>query len=184
MGHPFAIARGGGSVGSLAEQHLRRMKKGHERIANPTLPDYLAVMSRAVFQAGVSWAQIDHQWDALQKAFDGFEPRKVARYSEPDIKRIMETPGIVHSERKIKATIANAKTILELDKQYGGLPRYLRSFKSYDELAADIKRRFSYVGDISAYYFLFRVGEKVPPFTKWIKTVEGDHPRVKEMVST
>jgi len=160
------------------------MKQGHERIDKPTLSDYLAVMSRAVFQAGVSWAQIDRQWDALRKAFDGFEPRKIARYSEQDIKRIMDTPGIVHSERKIKATIANAQTMLELDKQYGGLPKYLRSLKSYDELAADIKRRFSYVGDISAYYFLFRVGEKVPPFAKWIKTVEGDHPRIQEMTAT
>jgi 3-methyladenine DNA glycosylase Tag len=159
------------------------MKRGHERIERPTPADYLAVMSRAVFQAGVSWAQIDRQWDPLRKAFDGFEPRKVARYLDGDIKRIMATPGIVHSERKIKATIANAKTVLELDKQYGGLPKYLRSFKSYDDLTADVKRRFSYVGDISAYYFLYRVGEKVPPFAKWIKTVEGDHPRIKEMVS-
>ena len=159
------------------------MKKGHERIDKPTLADYLAVMSRAVFQAGVNWAQIDGQWNPLSKAFDGFDPRKVARYKDTDVKRILATPGIVHSERKIKATIANAKTILDLDKQFGGLPKYLRSFKSYDDLAADIKRRFSYVGDISTYYFLFRVGEKVPPFTKWIKTVEGDHPRIKEMVS-
>lgn len=160
------------------------MKKGHERIDKPMLADYLAVMSRAVFQAGVSWAQIDGQWDLLCKAFDGFDPRIVARYKETDVKRILATSGLLHSERKIKATIANAKTILDLDKQFGGLPKYVRSFKSYDDLAADIKHRFSYVGDISAYYFLFRVGEKVPPFTKWIKTVEGDHPRIKEMVST
>ncbi len=159
------------------------MKKGHERIDKPAHADYLAVMSRAVFQAGVSWAQIDGQWDRLHKAFDGFDPRKVARYKETDTKRIMAAPGIVHSERKIKATIANAKTILELDKEFGSLPKYLRSFKSYDDLTADIKRRFSYVGDISTYYFLYRVGEKVPPFAKWIKTVEGEHPRVKEMVS-
>jgi 3-methyladenine DNA glycosylase Tag len=159
------------------------MKQGHERINKPTLADYLAVMSRAVFQAGVSWAQIDHQWDALQKAFDGFDPAKVARYAETDIKRIMETPGVVHSERKIKATIANAQTLLELDKKFGGFRQYLGSYKTYGLLTTDIKRRFSYVGDISAYYFLYRVGETVPPFTKWIKTVEGEHPRIKEMVS-
>jgi hypothetical protein len=159
------------------------LKKGHERIARPTLADYLAVMSRAVFQAGLSWAQIDGQWDSLHKAFDGFEPRKVARYREADIKLIMATPGILHSERKIKATIANAITILELDKEYSGFRGYLRSHRSYDELMADLRRRFSYVGGISAYYFLYRVGEKVPPFERWIKTVEGDHPRIEEMVA-
>src|SRR5271165_7146378 len=73
-------------------------KIGHERIAKPTLADYLAVMSRAVFQAGLSWAQIDRQWDSLCTAFDDFDPRKVARYRARDIKRIMATPGILHSE--------------------------------------------------------------------------------------
>jgi 3-methyladenine DNA glycosylase Tag len=162
---------------------VRVLKKGHERIADPTLADYLAVMSRAVFQAGVSWAQIDGQWESLRTAFDGFEPRKVARYGETDIKRIMATPSIVHSERKIKATIANAIAILKLDKEHGGLRKYLRSHRSYDEVTADLKRRFSHVGPITAYYFLYRVGEKVPPFKRWIKTVEGDHPRIEEMVA-
>jgi 3-methyladenine DNA glycosylase Tag len=159
------------------------VKKGHERIARPTLAEYLAVMSRAVFQAGVSWAQIDGQWDSLRTAFDGFEPRKVARYREADIEKIMATPGILHSERKVKATIANAIAILELDKEYCGFRKYLRSHRSYAELTADLKRRFSYVGPISAYYFLYRVGETVPPFKRWIKTVEGDHPRIEEMVA-
>ena len=155
----------------------------HERIAQPTLADYLAVMSRAVFQAGLSWAAIDRQWVALQKAFDDFEPRRVARYRKREIKRIMSTPGILHSERKIQATIKNAAVMLELDREYGGLREYLRSHASYDELVADLKRRFSYVGDISAYYFLFRVGEQVPPFKRWIKTIKGDHPRIQEMVA-
>lgn len=155
----------------------------HRRIASPTLSDYLAVLSRAVFQAGLSWAAIDRQWDALREAFGGFDPRKVARYRAADVKRIMTQPGIVHSQRKIEATIRNAQTMLELDKDNGGFRRYLRSLKSYDEAAADLKLRFSHVGDVSAYYFLFRVGEKVPPFGRWIRTVEGEHPRIAEMVS-
>jgi hypothetical protein len=155
----------------------------HKRIAQPTLADYLAVMSRAIFQAGLSWAAIDRQWSALNKAFDNFDPQKVAKYEEADIQRIMATPGIVHSEKKIRATIRNAAVILEVDKQNGGFRQYLHSHRSYEDLTADIKRRFSYVGDISAYYFLFRVGQEVPPFNKWIKTVEGDHPRIREMVA-
>lgn len=155
----------------------------HDRIAKPRLADYLAVMSRAVFQAGLSWAAIDRQWDALRKAFDEFDVKKVARYRNPDIKRIMASPGILHSKRKIEATIKNAATILALDKEYKGFRKYLRSLGSYEELTADLKRRFSFVGDISAYYFLYRVGEPVPPFNRWIKTVEGDHPRVREMVA-
>ena len=155
----------------------------HKRIEKPALADYLAVMSRALFQAGLSWAQIDRQWLSLYKAFDDFDPRKVAKYLDPQIRRIISTPGILHSERKIKATIHNAGVMLELDKEYDGFQKYLRSHGSYHDLTADFKRRFSYIGDISAYYILFRVGEKVPTFEKWIKTVEGEHPRIQEMVA-
>jgi 3-methyladenine DNA glycosylase Tag len=157
--------------------------KAHKRIPSPGLADYLAVMSRAVFQAGLSWAAIDRQWEALSKVFHGFAPRKVARYGEADVKRIMATPGILHSESKIRATIRNAATLLALDQAHHGFRVYLRSHGSYARLAADLKERFAYIGDISVYYFLFRVGERVPPFTRWIATVKGDHPRIREMVS-
>jgi 3-methyladenine DNA glycosylase Tag len=154
----------------------------HDRLRDPTLADYLAVMSRAVFQAGLRWADIDRQWAALYTAFNAFDPHKVARYDDEDVQRIMLTPGILHSDRKIRTTIANAKVMLELDRAHGGFRNYLRSYDSYDALVSDMRHRFSYVGDISAYYFLFRVGEKVPPFDGWIKTVKGDHPRIREMV--
>jgi 3-methyladenine DNA glycosylase Tag len=160
-----------------------RTRARHPRIADPTLSDHLAVMTRAIFQAGVSWAQIDGQWDRLVEAFEGFEPRKVARFGDKDVRRIMETPGILHSERKIRATIDNAKAMLTLEREHKSLGAYLRSHTSYAVLAADLRRTFKYVGDVSAYYYLFRVGEKVPPFGRWIKTVEGDHPRIREMVS-
>ena len=155
----------------------------HVRLRSCTPSDYLAVMSRAVFQAGLSWAAIDRQWDALCDAFDGFEPRTVAIYADKDVRRIMKHPGILHSERKIRATIDNARTLLELDKAHRGFCNYLQSFASYDALVEDIRKRFKYVGDVSAYYFLFRVGERVPSFVRWIKTVEGDHPRIREMVA-
>jgi len=154
----------------------------HRRIGAPSPSDYLAVMSRAVFQAGLSWAAIDRQWIALCDAFDGFDPRKVAKYGDKDVRRIMRHPGILHSERKILATIANANALLELDRAHRGVRTYLRSHDSYGDLTADLKKRFKFLGDISAYYFLYRVGEKVPPFGKWIKTVQGDHPRIREMV--
>ena len=139
-------------------------------------------MSRAVFQAGLSWAAIDGQWEALCDAFDGFDPCTVAGYGGRDVRRIMAHPSILHSERKIKATIHNAQSMLDLAREHGSLRRYLRSHKDYDTLVSDLKARFSHVGDISAYYFLYRVGEKIPPFARWIERVKGDHPRIQEMV--
>lgn len=154
----------------------------HTRINAPGPSDYLAVMSRAVFQAGLSWAAIDRQWDAFVAAFDGFAPAKIAAYRDRDVRRILAHPGILHSERKIRATIHNAQALLDVTREFGSVKGWLRSHPGYDAVVADIKLRFSNVGDISAYYFLFRCGEKVPAFDRWIGTVKGDHPRIREMV--
>jgi len=155
----------------------------HRRIKPTTPSDYLAVMSRAVFQAGLSWAAIDERWPDLMKAFLGFDAQKVAQFDEGDVDDLMAYPGIIHSQKKILGTIHNAQTLLSLDQEFGGVRTYLRSLKSYDDLVADMKKRFKFVGELSAYYFLYRVGEKVPPYEKWITTVDGDHPRIREMVT-
>lgn len=153
-----------------------------EQIDPKNLADYFEIMSRAVFQASISWKQIENSWDAFREAFEQFEPAKVARFDDDDIDRLMKFPGIVHSKKKIIATIKNAKVMLELDKEFGGFKKYLRSKSSYEELSKDIKKRFSYVGELSVYYLLFRVKEAVPDFDIWINTIEGDHPRMREMV--
>jgi 3-methyladenine DNA glycosylase Tag len=153
-----------------------------EQITPTGSDDYLNVMTRAVFQAGVSWAQIENKWEFYLNAFDNFDVDKVAGYGDADVERIMNDPGVMHSKKKIVATIKNAKTILELDKAHKGFKNYLQSKSSYDALVADIRKKFSFVGELSAYYFLFRVGEPVPEFEGWVKTIEGDHPRMREMV--
>lgn len=151
-------------------------------ILEPGLSDYLEVMSRAVFQAGLSWASIGRHWDAYREAFDGFEPRKVASYNEGDVDRLMRAEGVLHSARKIRATIENAAAIVALDREHGGFVQYLRSFDDYARLSADFKKRFKFMGEMNAWYFLFRVHEPVPRFEHWVKTIPGDHPRMKEMV--
>jgi 3-methyladenine DNA glycosylase Tag len=153
-----------------------------EVIEHPQLSDYLAVMARAVFQAGLSWASIGRHWQAYCEAFDGFDPFKVAGYTEGDVDRLMRAEGVLHSARKIRATIANAAAIVELERKHGVFAEYLRSFPDYASLAADFKKRFKFMGDMNVWYFLFRVHEPVPQFEHWVKTIPGDHPRMKEMV--
>ena len=154
-----------------------------ERIEPRSLADYLAVLSRAVFQAGVSWKLIDSKWDAYLRLFAGFDPVQIAAFGEADVERILRDGGIVRAYKKVVATIDNARTMLALDREYGGFRTYLRGFASYVELSADLRKRFRYVGELSAYYFLFRIGERVPRFEEWEKTVPGDHPRMREMIA-
>ncbi len=70
------------------------------------------------FQAGLSWITILRKREAFRKAFKNFDPRKVARFTETDIGRLLENPGIVRSRAKIEATIHGARIYLDL--QAGG----------------------------------------------------------------
>ncbi len=152
------------------------------KIVPTKLADYLEVMTIAAFQAGVSWAMIRNKWMNFRKAFADFDPNIVAQFDQDDIARLLQDPGIMRSEKKILGTIENARIILEMDAKHGGFQNYLRSFDNYPKLSSDIQKRFKYVGEMSVYYFLFRVSESVPPFDPWIITIEGDHPRMREMV--
>ncbi len=146
------------------------------------LSDYFEVMTRAVFQAGVSWRQIAEHWDAYRDAFASFDPVRVAAYDDLDVERVLATPGILRMSRKVRATIANAGTLVATDREHGGFERYLRSFDSYAALAADFKKRFGFMGDMNVWYFLFRTSHPVPRFEAWVRTIPGDHPRMREMV--
>jgi len=64
------------------------------------------------FQAGLSWRTILYKRENFRKAFNGFEPQKIARYSPKKIDRLMQDTGIIRSKTKINATIGNAKIYL------------------------------------------------------------------------
>jgi DNA-3-methyladenine glycosylase I len=153
-----------------------------EVVEPATLGDYFEVMTRAVFQAGVSWKQIGDRWDAYREAFDGFDPLRVARYGEADVERVLATPGILRMPRKVHATIENAAALLEAEREHGSFAAYLRSFGDYAALAKDMKKRFAFLGDMNVWYVLFRTGEPVPRFEAWVATIPGEHPRMREMV--
>lgn len=154
-----------------------------DRLRPTQTAEYLAVLSQAVFQAGLSWKMIAAKWDAYLRLFEGFDPIIVAAFGEGDIDRLMNDGAIVRTRAKIVGTVANARTMLSLVDEHGSMRAYLRSFAKYADLAADLKARFAYLGDLSAYYFVFRVGEPVPRFEAWERTIAGDHPRMREMIA-
>ena len=140
------------------------------------------MMTRAIFQAGLSWAMIAAKWDAFATAFDGFDVTRVATYGEADVGRIMEADGVIHSRAKIEGTIANAATLIALAAKYDSIEAYVARFPDYDSLWKDAHARFKHLGDLNCYYWLFRTGAPVPAFESWITRQKVDHPRVREMV--
>lgn len=143
---------------------------------------YLEIMTRAAFQAGLSWKQIDSKWENFRKAFHNFDCQKVSSMTDDDVERLAQDEGIIRSRAKIQGTIDNARTLLELESAHGSIRNYLRSFETYRDVSADLRKRFKHLGELSIYYLLFLVGEEVPPFEEWSKTIPGKHPRMREMV--
>ncbi len=79
------------------------------------------------FQAGLSWITILRKRPAFRAAFDGFDPEKIVRYDEAKIEALMADAGIVRNRAKIRATIALARIVLDLNAQ-GGFARHFWSF--------------------------------------------------------
>jgi 3-methyladenine DNA glycosylase Tag len=167
-----------GEGGRIPKQTAKR-----KPVASPSLDEHLAIITRAVFQGGLSWAMLDAKWPLFETAFEGFAVAKVAAYGERDVDRIMAVAGMIRSRKKIEATIRNARTLLELAREYGSIRAYQTS-ADYDTLRRDIAKRFAYVGDLNAYYWLFRSGAPVPEVEAWMRTQERDHPRIREMVAS
>jgi DNA-3-methyladenine glycosylase I len=88
-------------------------------------------LSLEAFQSGLSWATILRKRPAFRAAFADFEPDAVAAFDDDDVARLMSDAGIVRNQRKVDATIANARATVAL-RADGGLPAFVWSFQPAD----------------------------------------------------
>lgn len=130
------------------------------------------------FQAGLSWITILRKREAFRKAFKGFSPGRVARFTETDINRLLADPGIVRHRGKIEGAIAGARATLELEAE-GGLSKFLwnltggtpiqNSFKGHGDIPAETPlsrevskalkaKGFKFCGPTIVYAFMQAVG--------------------------
>ncbi len=127
------------------------------------------------FQAGLAWIIILRKRDTFRKAFKNFDPRKVARFTEDDIARLLQDPGIVRSRAKIEATIKGAQIYLDMEKAEESFAQFAWDFvggkpiqntgplPATTPLAAEIskvtkKRGFKFVGPTIVYAWMQAVG--------------------------
>jgi len=130
-------------------------------------------------QAGLSWSTILNKRDNYRRAFDRFDPRKVARYDARKVKTLLADAGIVRNRLKISAAIQNAKAFLALQKEFGTFDQYIWGFvggkpiqnawKSHKQIPARtsesdamskdlLQRGFKFVGSTICYAFMQAVG--------------------------
>jgi DNA-3-methyladenine glycosylase I len=79
-------------------------------------------------QAGLSWITILKKRKNYRKAFDNFDPAKVARYDRKKVKELLLNAGIVRNRLKIESAITNAKAFLEVKKEFGSFDRFIWQF--------------------------------------------------------
>ena len=128
-------------------------------------------------QAGLSWETILRKRENYRRAFDKFDPRKVANYDEQKVKELLADAGIIRNRLKIAAAIQNAKLFLAVQKEFGSFDSYVWRFVNgqplrrkrgapvpvttpdSDSLSRDLARRgFKFVGSTICYSFMQAVG--------------------------
>ena len=76
-------------------------------------------------QAGLTWSMILKKRDNFKKAFDNFDPYKMAKYGKSKIEKLLKDEGIVRNRLKINAAVTNAKAYIKLKKEYGSLDKFM-----------------------------------------------------------
>lgn len=138
--------------------------KAPEKVQPRNPGDYLEVMSKAVFQSGISWQVVEHKWPGIREAFCGFDPNAVASFTPAGLDALTNDVRVIRNRRKLEAIVENAKQMLEIEKRHGSFRDYLRSHCGYEETVADLRKRFRFLGESGCYYFLWTVGEQVPAY--------------------
>ena len=128
---------------------------------------------------GLSWMLMLQKREIFHACFADFDYKKVAKFTDADINRAMEYPGMIKSRRKIEAFVSNAKCFMQIQQEFGSFDKYLWNFsegKTYiyqthldgvwltkndlsDRIAADLKKRgFKFLGSTLIYSYLQSVG--------------------------
>ena len=132
-----------------------------------------------VMQCGLNWNMMLQKREVFRKCFDGFDFEKIIEYDEADIRRILETEGMIRSRRKIEAVIHNARCFQKVREEFGSFSEYLWRFSKgkmilymghqkgqiparnglSDAVSKDLKKRgFKYLGSVTVYAHLQSCG--------------------------
>ena len=111
-------------------------------------------------QAGLSWEIILKKEDSFRKAYDNFNIKKIAAYTQKDRERLLADAGIIRNKLKVNAAIENAKTILALQNEFGSFEKWLEHHhpKTKEEWVKLFKKTFRFTGGEIVNEFLMSIG--------------------------
>lgn len=130
-------------------------------------------------QAGLSWDTILQKRENYRTAFDGFDPKRIARYESRKVRSLLANPGIIRNRLKVGSAVQNAKAFLAIQDEFGSFDAYVWQFvggkprvnkwkllkqipprtEQSDALSKDLRKRgFNFVGSTICYAFMQAVG--------------------------
>jgi DNA-3-methyladenine glycosylase I len=131
------------------------------------------------FQAGLSWITILRKRENFRKAFDDFNYKKIANYSEEKIQELLQDAGIIRNKLKVRSTVTNAQLFIKIQEEFGSFSNYIWGFVDEtpiqnaavdykkapptnpisDALSKDLKKRgFKFVGSTVIYAHMQATG--------------------------
>ena len=125
------------------------------------------------FQAGLSWECVLNKRESFRKAYDGFDPEKVASYDDRKICELLKNQDIIRNKRKILASIQNSRIFLAIVRECGSFHHYLKTFTQdiviyetdqttnalSDAISRDLQKRgMTFVGSVIIYSYLQAIG--------------------------
>jgi predicted dinucleotide-binding enzyme/3-methyladenine DNA glycosylase Tag len=148
--------------GDTAEQsalrtRVRELAAPFEKLRDDAPDDpafFLEHVSRSVFEAGINWRVVEAKWDGIREAFHGFDPAQVAAMPPAEIAAVENDARVIRNKAKIRATVQNAREVLAILDEYGSIRGYLASFPDAGAAAADMRRRFKFLGDTGVWRLL------------------------------
>lgn len=130
-------------------------------------------------QAGLSWITVLRKREDFRRAFDNFDAKKIAKYTDKKIEQLMQNEKIIRNRRKITSAVGNAKAFLEIQKEFGSFDKFIWSYVDgkpivghfetmsdvpantplSDKISKDLKKRgFNFVGTTIIYSFMQAIG--------------------------
>ena len=91
------------------------------------------------FQAGLSWITVLRKRENFREAFDDFDYKKIANYSEKKIQELLQNPGIIRNKLKIRATVTNAKAFMKVQKEFSSFSKYIWDFVDGDPIQNEVE---------------------------------------------
>ncbi len=181
----MAVQRKGGEENLLS---LMPYVMSNELLAKKGDDRFLAMMCKAINQAGFNWTVIENKWPQFEEAFHGFDVKRLAYKSPEDWEAYVQDKRVVRNWTKIKSMMHNANFVNYMAQEHGSFAQFIANWPESDQigLMAYLKKHGSRLGGNTSFWFLRHVGKDCFTTThdtiqavKWAGYETNDHPTSK-----